>query len=124
MRKLSDLGTDECLNVLCEITPFVSNIVSDQELMENLGKGVDKKGMTNVGVIMLGIKRMFNAVPLLLKNHREDIYNVVSAVGGEMTTEEIAAQNIMVTLNQVRSLSHDKVLIDFFKSWVRGEEAE
>lgn len=124
MRKLSDLGTDECLNVLCEITPFVSNIVSDQELMENLGKGVDKKGMTNVGVIMLGIKRMFNAVPLLLKNHREDIYNVVSAVGGEMTTEEIAAQNIMATLNQVRSLSHDKVLIDFFKSWVRGEEAE
>lgn len=124
MRKLSDLGTDECLNVMCEITPYISNIVSDQELMENLGKGVDKKGMTNVGVIMLGIKRMFTAVPLLLKNHREDIYNVVSTVGGEMTVEEIAAQNIMVTLNQVRSLSHDKVLIDFFKSWVRGEEAE
>lgn len=124
MRKLSDLGTDECLNVLCEITPFVSNIVSDQDLMEGIGKGVDKKGMTNVGVIMLGIKRMFNAVPLLLKNHREDIYNVVSAVGGEMTTEEIAAQNIMVTLAQVRSLMRDKVLIDFFKSWVRGEETE
>lgn len=124
MRKLSDLNTDECLNVLCEITPYVSNIMSDQDLMENLGKGVDKKGMTNVGVIMLGIKRIFNAVPLLLKNHREDIYNIVSTVGGEMSVEEIAAQNIMVTLNQVRSLMRDKVLIDFFKSWVRGEEAE
>lgn len=124
MRKLSELGTDECLNVMCEITPYISNIVSDQELMENLGKGVDKKGMTSIGIVMLGIKRMFAAVPLLLKNHREDIYNVVSAVGGEMSVEEIAAQNIMVTLNQVRSLSHDKVLIDFFKSWVRGEKAE
>lgn len=124
MRKLSELGTGECLNVLCEITPYISNIVTDQDLMENLGKSVDKKGMTSIGVVMLGIKRMFTAVPLLLKNHREDIYNVVSAVGGEMSVEEIAAQNIMVTLNQVRSLSHDKVLIDFFKSWVRGEEAE
>lgn len=124
MRKLSDLGTDECLNVLCEITPFVSNIVSDQDLMDGIGKGVDKKGMTSIGVIMLGIKRLSNAVPLLLKNHREDIYSIVSIVGGEKTTEEIAAQNIMVTLTQVRSLLRDKVLTDFFKSWAHGEETE
>lgn len=124
MRKLSDLGTDECLNVLCEITPSVSNIVSDKELFNTLGKGVDGRGTTDAGMFMLTVKRLFTAVPLLLKNHREDIYSIVSTVGGEKTTEEIAAQNIMVTLNQVRSLMRDKVLIDFFKSWVHGEEAE
>lgn len=31
MRKLSQLGTDECLDVLCEITPHIVNLVSDEE---------------------------------------------------------------------------------------------
>lgn len=124
MRKLSDLSTNECLNVLCEITPYISNIMSDQDLMETLCNGVDKKGMTNVGVMMLGVNRLFDAVPLLLKNHREDMYNIVSTVGGEKTVEQIAKQNIMSTLNQVRSLMYDKTLVDFFKSWAHGEEAE
>lgn len=118
------MGTTECLDVLCEITPYVSNIVSDQELFATVGKGVDKRGTTDVGAAMLGVKRMFTTIPLLLKNHREDMYSIISIVGGEKTVEEIAAQNIMVTLAQVRSLMRDKVLTDFFKSWVRGEEAE
>lgn len=124
MRKLSDLGTDQCLNVICEITPFVSNIMGDQELLESVGIGADRKGLTKIGAFMAGIKRIFTAIPVLLKNHREDVYEIVSIVGGEKTVDEIGAQNIMVTLAQVKLLSNDKVLIDFFKSWAHGDENE
>ena len=46
MRKLSQLGTDECLDVLCEITPHIVNLVSDEEIMNAIGKPVDKKNST------------------------------------------------------------------------------
>lgn len=123
MRKLSDLSTDECLNVLCEITPHVSNIVSDEEIMGAIGKAAEKKNMTAIGVMMTGVGRIVRAAPLLLKNHRNDVYEILSIVG-EMTVEEIAAQNTMVTLAQIRAVCKDKVLLDFFKSWARGDETE
>ncbi len=44
--KLSKLTTDEALDVLCEITPFVSSIISDEDLMETLNKTIKKDGMT------------------------------------------------------------------------------
>lgn len=125
MRKFSNMSTDEALDTFCEITPFLSNIVSDQGLMESLGKGVDSKGMTNVGIVMLGVKRLFNAAPILLKNHRQDIYNVVAIMHEEdKTVEDIASQHFMTTFKQVRALSEDKVLTDFFKSWAHGDKAE
>lgn len=123
MRKLSDLSTDECLNVLCEITPFVSNIVSDEEIMDAIGKAAEKKGMTAIGVMMTGVGRIARAAPMLLKNHRNDVYEILSILG-EMTVEEVAAQNTMVTLAQIRVVCKDKVLLDFFKSWAHGDEAE
>ena len=123
MRKLSELSTDECLSVLCEITPFLSNIVTDEELMSTIGKAGDKKGLTAAGVVMAGVDRITKCVPLLLKTHREDVFQIVARVGG-VEPEKVAAQNIMVTLVQIRAILKDKELLDFFKSWQRGEEAE
>lgn len=125
MRKFSTMTTDEALDTFCEITPFVSNIVSDQDLMESIGKGVEKKGMTSIGVIMLGIKRLLNAAPILLKNHRQDIYNIVAVMHEEdKTVDDIAKQGFITTFKQIRALSEDKELMDFFKSWAHGEETE
>lgn len=125
MRKFSNMSTDEALDTFCEITPFVSNIVTDQDLLGSIGKGVGSNDLTNIGVIMLGIKRLFNATPILLRKHRQDIYNIIAVMHEEdKTVDDIARQHSMTTFKQIRALTEDKVLIDFFKSWVRGEEAE
>ena len=123
MRKLSQLGTDECLDVLCEITPHIVNLVSDEEIMNAIGKPVDKKNSTKVGVMLIGALRITTVVPLLLKTHRADIYAILSIMG-EKSIEEVAAQSTMATLWQIKELSNDKELLSFFKSWGRGEPSE
>lgn len=116
MRKLSELTTDECADVLCELTPYIVNIVSDKEIMDAVGKAVDKKTITQVGIMLLGAQKITAVIPLLLKTHRTDIYSILSIVG-EKSVEEVAAQNIMATMWQMKELLNDKELVSFFRSW-------
>lgn len=123
MRKLSELTTDECADVLCELTPYIVNIVSDKEIMDAVGKAVDKNTITQVGIMLLGAQKITAVIPLLLKTHRHDIYSILSIVG-EKSVEEVAAQNIMATMWQMKELLNDKELVSFFKSWEHGEKNE
>lgn len=123
MRKLSDLTTDECLDVLCEITPHVASIVADEEIMAAIGKAAPKKDLTAAGTVMVATARVTKCIPLLVKTHRDDVYAILASVGG-MTVEEIAKQNTIITLTQIRAVCKDKELLDFFKSWAHGDKAE
>ncbi len=120
MRKLSDLGTDECLDVLCTIAPSIQAIVEDKDIMTALGKAIDKKGLTKAGVLMTAASRLVGAVPLLFKAHREDVYNILSSVNG-VTVEDVKAQNMLDTMQQLREILQDKPLLDFFGWSKRGD---
>ena len=123
MRKLSELTTDECADVLCELTPYIVNIVSDKEIMDAVGKAVDKNTITQVGIMLLGAQKITAVIPLLLKTHRPDIYSILSIVV-EKSWDEVAAQTVMVTMWQMKELLNDKELVSFFKSWAHGEKNE
>lgn len=123
MRKLSDLGTDECLDVLCTIAPSIQAIVEDKDIMAALGKAIDKKGLTKAGVLMAAASKLVGAVPLLFKAHREDVYNILSSVGG-VTVEEVKAQNVLDTMQQLKEILQDKPLLDFFGWSKRGDSGE
>ena len=123
MRKLSDLGTDECLDVLCTIAPSIQAIVEDKDIMTALGKAIDKKGLTKAGVLMAAASKLVGAVPLLFKAHREDVYNILSSVGG-VTVEEVKAQNVLDTMQQLKEILQDKPLLDFFGWSKRGDSGE
>lgn len=123
MRKLSDLGTDECLDVLCTIAPSIQAIVEDKGIMTALGKAIDKKGLTKAGVLMTAASKLVGAVPLLFKAHREDVYSILSTVGG-VTVEEVKAQNMLDTMQQLKEILQDKPLLDFFGWSKRGDSGE
>lgn len=123
MRKLSDLGTDECLDVLCTIAPSIQAIVEDKDIMTALGKAIDKKGLTKAGVLMTAASKLVGAVPLLFKAHRADVYNILSSVGG-VTVEEVKAQNMLDTMQQLKEILQDKPLLDFFGWSKRGDSGE
>lgn len=126
MRKLSELSTEECCEVLCEIAQPVQNIVDDEALMKTIGKGMEtskKKELTFVGTVMAAFSRIVSALPVLLKEHRNDIYAIVSSIGG-MSMDEVAAQNILTTMQQVREILTDKQLIDFFRPSKHTEATE
>ena len=73
--------------------------------------------------MLLGAQKITAIIPLLLKTHRSDIYAILSIVG-EKSVEEIAVQNIMTTMWQMKELLNDKEMVSFFKSWAHGEENE
>lgn len=114
--KLSQLSTDEALNVLCEITPYVSNITEDKDVMETIGTAISTDGLTKIGVTIAAADRFTKLIPVLLKTHRDDVYGIVATVNG-MDVEDIKKQNIIKTMGQVRDVFRDKELLDFFKSF-------
>lgn len=122
--KLSDLSTDRALDVLCELTPYISNIASDEAVVAAVGKIVDKdKDINLFGNALLLMERMGEIVPALLKNHRTDVYGILSVMN-ERPAAEIAAQKLTETVRQVRELFQDPELLSFFKSSAQQEQAE
>lgn len=122
--KISQLSTEQALDALCEIAPYVTEIVADEELMENLGKAIgNTEGMTRAGVMMLGAERISKIVPILLKKKREAVLGIVAAVE-QKSVEEIVAQNALKTAMQIREIVKDRELLDFFKSCAERESNE
>lgn len=122
--KLSQLSTERATDVLCELTPYIANIVEDSALMESLRDAIDtEKVKTKAELIAIGAGKATRLVPIILKNRRSDVYGIL-AVLNEKSVEEIAKQNLLVTMRQIKNVSRDKELVDFFKSWADTEESE
>ena len=122
--KLSELSTDRALDVLCEIAPLATNIVTDEDLTSELKAVIDFGGASTMAEkIALAVGKISKIIPILLKKRKAEIFGILGALNGK-TTEEIANQNIIFTMKQVRDISKDKELLDFFKSCTGSEGSE
>ena len=119
--KLSQLTTERAADVLCELTPYIANITGDKALLDELANKFDSKGKSAAELYTFAAHKYATLVPILLKDHREDVFGVLSVLN-ETELDKIAKQNIMETMQQVRDLFQDKELLDFFKSF--GQEDE
>lgn len=122
--KLSELSTERATDVLCEIAPYAMAIMTDEELMAELRAAVDFKDANTVAEkIALTAGKISKILPILLKKRKSDLFGILGALN-EKTIEEIAKQNIIKTMSQIRDISKDKELLDFFKSCTGTEESE
>lgn len=119
--KLSELTTERAADVLCELTPYIANITGDKSLLDELANKFDSKGKSAAELYTFAAHKYAALVPLLLKEHRNDVFGVLSVLN-ETELDKIAKQNIMETMKQVREVFQDKELLDFFKSF--GQEDE
>ena len=119
--KLSQLTTERAADVLCELTHYIANITGDKALLDELANKFDSKGKSAAELYTFAAHKYATLVPILLKDHREDVFGVLSVLN-ETELDKIAKQNIMETMKQVRDLFQDKELLDFFKSF--GQEDE
>lgn len=136
--KLSELSTDKALDVLCELTPYVSSIMEDDDILSALGdfmgqSAEEKKkagangaeendaSMSEKGIRMFG--GLVKNIPLLLKTHRHDMYGILSVLN-EKSVAEIAGLPFGETVRQIKDVFRDNELLDFFKSSVRREQTE
>ncbi len=116
--KLSEISTERAADVLCELTPLVDSIITDEDLMQSLSAVVDREQTETMSVgqkMLLVSSKLGKIVPILMKKRRAEMFGIL-AVLNEKTPEQISAQNMLVTMMQVRDLVNDRELIDFFRS--------
>lgn len=114
--KLSEFSTDKAADILCEISVYTLNILSDEEIRDSLKKQDDEEKQQTAGEkYAIGAQKIGQWIPLILKKHREDAFGILAAVNG-VTVDAIREQNVLVTMRQIRELAKDKDLTDFFKS--------
>lgn len=118
--RISEFSTEKAADILLEISPFVTEITTDAELCEELSNAVDLKGKTQLEVIAVGAAKFSKLIPLVLKNHKDDVFGIVAVLNCK-TIEEVYKQNIVVTMEEIRELVQDKELIGFFKSCMDSE---
>ena len=122
--KLSQMTTDKATDVLCIIAPYAINIMTDEDLIAELKKAVDfKDANTLAEKIALTVDKIAKILPIILKKRKSDLFGILGALN-EKSIEEIGKQNIIRTMTQIRDISKDKELLDFFKSCTGTEESE
>lgn len=122
--KISQLSTDRTMDLLCEIATPVTNIMTDEELIEELKSAVDfEKANTMAEKIALITGKFTKILPLILKKRKADLFSILASLN-EKTIEEIGSQNVIKTMSQIKDIAKDKELLDFFKSCTGTEESE
>ena len=116
--KLSEISTERAADVLCELTPLIDSIITDEELMKALSAAIgaeDAASMSFGQKLLLVSDKVGKIVPILMKKRRAEMFGVLGVLN-EKTPEQIARQNLVETMRQVYDLIHDRELMDFFKS--------
>lgn len=122
--KISELTTERAADVLCEVSIYALNILSDKELIASLRmqlEGTDGD-RTKAEMIAIASEKVAELIPLILKKHKDDVFGIVAAVNG-LTLEQVRQQKIIKTMTAIKEMAQDKDLIDFFRSCVSPEKA-
>ena len=119
--KLSQLSTNEALDVLAEITPYITDIMSDEALLAELKNTIGGKELSTAEVVAFGANKISKIINILLKQNKKAVYGIIAALN-KKTPDEIANQNFIATGKQIREIVKDRELWDFFISFARTEE--
>lgn len=116
-------STEKTLDVICTITPALGKIFSDEEIIKTYSDRLSVEALKLEGFTDEEIKAKANAkgmenisklVPLVLGEHRQDIYKVLATLN-DKTIEEIKEQNIMDTIEQTTALLNNEAIVGFFQ---------
>ena len=124
MRKISELTTDVAADVICEIIPYIEEIVTDTELMAEVKTKLDlSSGANKLEFYTVMINKIGKIAPILLKKRRTAIYGILAAFN-EIPAEAIGKQNFIITLHQIKEIVKDKQVMELFTSYGNAEETE
>lgn len=107
--KLSEMTTDKLFDVIVSLTPVISDIVADKELMEKLSEtATDKEKAKEIGA-----KKIAFIIPVLLKKHRGSIYEILATLN-DMSVKQVSELSAVKVIGMIKEMASDKELIDFF----------
>lgn len=124
MRKISELTTDNAVDVICEIIPYVEEIITDEELMGEVRKKLNlSEGANKMEFYYALIGKISRIAPILLKKRKNAIYGILAAFN-EVSVESMGKQNFIITLKQITELVKDKQVVELFTSYGNAEVTE
>lgn len=106
--KISEMSTEQGFDVMQKLTPYVNEIVTDEEVAKIAAEFREKKNTVE------SMNRLF---PLMMQNHREALYGMVAAVSGK-TVEQVRKQPLGKTKEGFQEAMSDDVF-DFFILFLR-----
>lgn len=109
--KLSEMNTNEACDAVVRLTEPISNISNDPQMEKALK---DIAGLQGQMTALQALSTVFpKLVPNLLKDHLEDVYEIISILSG-LSVAEIGKMKFTETIKVLRECI-DKDLLDFFK---------
>ncbi|MFI3171755.1 MAG: hypothetical protein R3Y09_06660 [Clostridia bacterium] len=120
--KISEMKTDQDMDVVCELIDIIDDIMSDSEFVSELSTVTSvftKKNITNQEAISKLWSKRKVLVKLLLKSKREEMYKIISILS-DKSVQEIKSQLLIKTLLDGYEAFSDKELMLFFKQQVKS----
>lgn len=109
--KLSEMSSDVAADVFLRITPDIEHLIVDEGLADILKDRKPPKDKKDAD--KLGKTGMLKIVSYLLKNKRENVWNIIGALNN-MTPAEVGEQNIIKTTADLCNILMDKDFLQLF----------
>ena len=107
---MEELDEKEFMSVHGGFDTSFANADPNRVVPVDVLKDLEKEG--KIKGLAKGVSNFTKLIPILLKKHKENIYNVLAIVN-DKTVEEIRKQNPVQTIKQLKELWSDKELLNF-----------
>lgn len=108
--KLSEIRGERCIDVVADLIAPVSRIAQDPNAKKAFAPKKPPKGTSAQEYFM---QRMAEAIPPLLKDHKEDFIEVMATLEGVTPVEYAESLNMGKLVKDVMTLLTDEELLGF-----------
>lgn len=109
--RLSDIKGDRTLDVIAELVEPVANIAQDKDAAALFSRQECPEGMEPRDFMLERVKK---ALPVLMKEHKEDIIAILSALENKPVQKYRESMNLASVMGGVYELITDEEFLAFF----------
>ena len=103
------MRTDVAIEKLCEVAPVIA------DLTDKLSKDEEFKAFMQEKKERSNSDFLFRFIPHLLKNYREDVFNILAIWNGK-TVDAVKEQSFGTTIAEIKAIFTDEDFRSFFSS--------
>lgn len=118
--KLSDVKGERTFDVIAEIIDPIMNISADKSAAELFRREKVPEGMETRQYLVSRVKK---SLPPLLKNHKQDVICLISAIAGVTPKEYVDGLNLLTLTRDCIELLTDDAFLQFFTSAQNGDSS-
>ena len=109
--RLSDIKGDRAIDVIANLIEPVARIAEDKEAAKLFRREKLSKGETAMGALL---KRIRTSVPLLLRNHKMELIEIMAALEGVPKEAYAEALSVPKLIADILGMLNDNELLSFF----------